>query len=56
MHEEEIAAAHVQVRVLHTPGSVCLYVPALDVVFTGDMLLQGGPLPADRTPPAASPS
>jgi glyoxylase-like metal-dependent hydrolase (beta-lactamase superfamily II) len=52
-HEEEIAVAHVQVRVLHTPGhtpgSVCLYVPALDVVFTGDMLLKGGPLRVDRT-------
>jgi glyoxylase-like metal-dependent hydrolase (beta-lactamase superfamily II) len=52
-HDEEIDVAHVQVRVLHTPGhtpgSVCLYVPALDVVFTGDMLLKGGPLRVDRT-------
>ncbi|MEU9701580.1 MBL fold metallo-hydrolase [Streptomyces sp. NPDC047981] len=27
----------------HTPGSVCLYAPALNTVFTGDTLFQGGP-------------
>ena len=36
-----------EVRVLHTPGhspgSVCLYVPALGTVLTGDTLFQGGP-------------
>jgi len=52
-HGAEIAVAHVQVRVLHTPGhtpgSVCLYVPVLDVVFTGDVLLKGGPPATDRT-------
>ena len=36
-----------RVRVLHTPGhspgSVCLHVPAAGAVLTGDTLLQGGP-------------
>ncbi|WP_232247767.1 MBL fold metallo-hydrolase [Kitasatospora azatica] len=27
----------------HSPGSVSVYVPALDAVFTGDTLFQGGP-------------
>jgi glyoxylase-like metal-dependent hydrolase (beta-lactamase superfamily II) len=27
----------------HSPGSVSLYVPELDTVFTGDTLFQGGP-------------
>jgi glyoxylase-like metal-dependent hydrolase (beta-lactamase superfamily II) len=39
--------ADVSVSVLHTPGhspgSVCLSVPSLGVVFTGDTLFQGGP-------------
>ena len=42
-----ITVAGVDVQVLHTPGhspgSVCLYVPALGCVFTGDTLFQGGP-------------
>jgi glyoxylase-like metal-dependent hydrolase (beta-lactamase superfamily II) len=35
------------IRVLHTPGhapgAVCLYLPSLDTVLTGDTLFQGGP-------------
>jgi glyoxylase-like metal-dependent hydrolase (beta-lactamase superfamily II) len=27
----------------HAPGAVCLYVPALGAVFTGDTLFKGGP-------------
>ncbi|UNO42063.1 MBL fold metallo-hydrolase [Streptomyces sp. MST-110588] len=27
----------------HAPGAVCLHAPALDTVFTGDTLFQGGP-------------
>ncbi|MGH3795539.1 MAG: MBL fold metallo-hydrolase [Pseudonocardiaceae bacterium] len=46
-HDEVMRVATVEVRVLdtpgHTPGSVCLYVPALHAVFTGDTLFAGGP-------------
>jgi glyoxylase-like metal-dependent hydrolase (beta-lactamase superfamily II) len=42
-----IEVAGVSVHVLHTPGhapgAVCLHVPDLGVVFTGDTLFQGGP-------------
>jgi len=27
----------------HSPGSICLYAPELETVFTGDTLFQGGP-------------
>ncbi|GIH67894.1 MBL fold metallo-hydrolase [Sphaerimonospora thailandensis] len=44
---EVLRVAGVDVRVLHTPGhapgAVCLHVPELGVVFTGDTLFQGGP-------------
>ena len=46
-HEEVIEIAATPLRVLHTPGhspgSVCLYAPALGVVFSGDTLFCGGP-------------
>ena len=42
-----VAVADVALEVLHTPGhapgAVCLYAPALGVVFTGDTLFAGGP-------------
>jgi glyoxylase-like metal-dependent hydrolase (beta-lactamase superfamily II) len=45
--EEVIEIAATPLRVLHTPGhspgSVCLYAPALRVVFSGDTLFYGGP-------------
>ena len=45
--EELIEIAATPLRVLHTPGhspgSVCLYAPALGVVFSGDTLFHGGP-------------
>lgn len=44
---QELAVAGIVVRVLHTPGhapgAVCLHVPDLGCVFTGDTLFQGGP-------------
>ncbi len=40
-------SAGVELQVLHTPGhapgAVCLYAPALGVLFSGDTLFQGGP-------------
>ncbi len=43
----ELDVAGVVVRSLHTPGhspgSTCLYVPALGVLFSGDTLFAGGP-------------
>jgi glyoxylase-like metal-dependent hydrolase (beta-lactamase superfamily II) len=44
---DTLRVAGADVRVLHTPGhapgAVCLHVPELGVVFTGDTLFQGGP-------------
>ncbi|MDI3406451.1 MBL fold metallo-hydrolase [Streptomyces cavernicola] len=46
-HGQRITVAGTELVVLHTPGhapgAVCLHVPELDTVFTGDTLFQGGP-------------
>ncbi len=45
--DQRITVAGIEVRVIHTPGhspgSVCLYIPALGAVCTGDTLFRGGP-------------
>jgi glyoxylase-like metal-dependent hydrolase (beta-lactamase superfamily II) len=45
--DQRLTFAGIEVRVIHTPGhspgSVCLYVPALGAVCTGDTLFRGGP-------------
>jgi glyoxylase-like metal-dependent hydrolase (beta-lactamase superfamily II) len=42
-----LEVADIELRVLHTPGhspgAVCLHVPGLGVVLTGDTLFRGGP-------------
>ena len=42
-----LKAGDIELRAIHTPGhspgSTCLYAPALDAVFSGDTLFQGGP-------------
>ncbi|MCA2256007.1 MBL fold metallo-hydrolase [Mycobacterium intracellulare] len=46
-HGQRIGVAGTEIEVLHTPGhspgSVCLYLGALDAVFSGDTLFSGGP-------------
>ena len=45
--DQRITVAGIEVRVIHTPGhspgSGCLYAPALGAVCSGDTLFQGGP-------------
>jgi glyoxylase-like metal-dependent hydrolase (beta-lactamase superfamily II) len=44
---QRITLAGIEIHLLHTPGhspgSVCLYAPALGALFSGDTLFQGGP-------------
>jgi glyoxylase-like metal-dependent hydrolase (beta-lactamase superfamily II) len=44
---QRITVAGIDIRVIHTPGhspgSVCLYAPAMGAVCTGDTLFRGGP-------------
>ncbi|EWC58336.1 putative hydrolase in cluster with formaldehyde/S-nitrosomycothiol reductase MscR [Actinokineospora spheciospongiae] len=44
---EEIDVAGLTLKVLHTPGhapgAVCLHIPELSALFSGDTLFQGGP-------------
>jgi glyoxylase-like metal-dependent hydrolase (beta-lactamase superfamily II) len=46
-HGTELTVGDITVTALHTPGhtpgSTCLHVPSLGVVFSGDTLFQGGP-------------
>lgn len=46
-HGQVLSAGGIELRVLvtpgHSPGSVCLHVPELGTVFSGDTLFRGGP-------------
>jgi glyoxylase-like metal-dependent hydrolase (beta-lactamase superfamily II) len=43
----QLKVAGTEVRAIHTPGhspgSICLHVPGLDALFSGDTLFEGGP-------------
>lgn len=47
LHDERLQVGGVELRVLHTPGhtpgAVCLHAADLEVLFSGDTLLRGGP-------------
>jgi len=44
---QRMAVAGIELEVIHTPGhspgSVCLYAPSFDTLFSGDTLFHGGP-------------
>ncbi|WP_216917761.1 MBL fold metallo-hydrolase [Nocardia noduli] len=46
-HQQRIALAGTEVHIIHTPGhshgSICLYVPEAETLFSGDTLFSGGP-------------
>jgi glyoxylase-like metal-dependent hydrolase (beta-lactamase superfamily II) len=43
---DRLAIGRLELHVLHTPGhtegSVCIWIPSMDTIFTGDTLLKGG--------------
>ena len=47
LDDQRVAFAGTEFTVIHTPGhspgSICLYVPEMDALFSGDTLFQGGP-------------
>ncbi|MET8776876.1 MBL fold metallo-hydrolase [Nocardia sp. NPDC004654] len=52
-HDQVLRVAGGELRVVHSPGhspgSVCLYAPDVDVLFSGDTLFPGGPGATNRS-------